>query len=458
MLTQSVSERATVYCRTTPRANLYEFLQQDLPNLVNTYPTYDSVVHGEVMNIYRQATKECKRRYLLGYITKLLFKSINTAFETLKATPTNIPDIQININAPNAHQVAIGDNITQVDNGASKRKRQDSDDDPEEVDSAADVHISIKKKSFTIPSVNLHYATPNKPKMSHDHIHSLSRNIQVATGFSLEHSELINIPEALLTEFENNKEAGRLLEEEGLFWRILRYGLIALHGVLFPLASNNYDDHERTAMVDLVIPWLSPLRLVGRMGWRWCEFSIGSKRRDPNNDEQGKYADGLALEWASGQEVIFLESSGGLLKENVGHNMDDSVKLIESACYALREYLSNHKGASFASVSQQNVFILQVIRDRLTLSRVGVAASGEHWQAVELRSAKVPVSWSGISAAISVAELLATLYQGLQRQQQLHQQIEDEINGLVSPVALEDTAGRRLNWSSLHIPGPVDSF
>ncbi|KAI9089445.1 hypothetical protein DFS34DRAFT_414855 [Phlyctochytrium arcticum] len=498
-----LEQRALDYIKSAQKPSLFDFLVNDVPNLVQEHVTFNDVTHGDVVTAYQNAAKRSKRKYLLGEPKKNIFPKISTAFEQLKASKQGASGAVII-----ADQVQIGNNNT-LSQTVLKRKDREEEEEvctgpctacclnlspdlytnvfhPKAANDqiAEDINVKNKRQSFTIPTCKVAGLTPCKPKLALPHLEMLGKNANIATSFAITGSHQDALPRRLVEEFQACKEAGRqrqalakypavsahlrhmlrqlddwdrwddlayqlspmsLGPEEGHFWRTLRYGLVAMHGVLAPIAASHVDNHERTATVDLVIPWLGPLRLLGTVSWKWCEFGLTAKKM-AKAAEAGRFADGLALERANGAEIIFLESSGGLLRENVEHNMDDNVKLIESACFAMKEFMSKHKDADFYTIKKRAVYTFQLVRNVVTLSRVGLAPDGTHWDVVELRSTVLPTSWDNAGAAMGVAELLATIYQELKVQKEVQRRANDEINGLSTPVPLERTVRHCLNW------------
>ncbi|KAJ3176457.1 hypothetical protein HDU85_007239, partial [Gaertneriomyces sp. JEL0708] len=233
---------------------------------------------------------------------------------------------------------------------------------------------------------------------------------------------------------------------------VLRYGLISCHEKLAPAAENgDKEAHERTSWVDNVVPWMSPLRITGLVTWRWCEYGYTAKTDsiEPDDAYQKfpcKYGDGVGEDPGEREEIIVMESSGNGVQENVEHNMEDFLKLIESATFALKHFMQKRKDASFETMRQRGVMSIQLVKDRITLCKTVLGKDGKNWEMVELRSALLPRSWRRLGNVIKVAELVATMYAELREQRRIRQQVEDEVNGLHEPINSQDTVRFRLNW------------
>ncbi|KAI9087738.1 hypothetical protein DFS34DRAFT_517783 [Phlyctochytrium arcticum] len=489
-MNKDMRDRVSHYLAGTRKATLFDFLTTDLHNIAQEHIQYDDTTHGDIISIYKEVAKACRRKYVLGGSKTKILREIRTKFASMKETTagkkSDEGDSAHSDTIIIADQVSIGDHCN-LSKTVFKRKFSDRDDErpSDGEDEPQDVHVRCKKGAFTVPAAQLAGLTPNKPKIHLSHLHDLNRNAHIATSFAMSFPETTNLlPERLRGAYNEQKEAGRNREalkkypsvqkhlrlmlrqlddwnnwdglayqfnpmsldsEEGHFWRTLRYGLIAMHGAIAPLATLDAHNHERTATVDLVVPWLGPLRLLGDVSWRWCEFGMKAKKRDMSaSGDASRFADGLAL--VNGAEIIFLESSGGLLEECVEHTMDDSVKLIEAATYALKEHIRKNKDASFDTVKKRAVFTLHVIRNTLTLGCVGLAPDGARWEVIELRSAELPTCWENAGAALGVAELLATLYQHIKAQKTVQKVISLETNGLNTPIPLHQTVRQRLTW------------
>ncbi|KAJ3176024.1 hypothetical protein HDU87_005541 [Geranomyces variabilis] len=188
--------------------------------------------------------------------------------------------------------------------------------------------------------------------------------------------------------------AGDAGADERMFWRMMCGSLWQAWEKLTPDSNVGLENHERSAWVDHVIGWFSPLRLTKLVSWRWCEYSYDARIFSQQTKEgyaaaSKKYGDALGRDPTTQKERILMESSSGLDKEDLEHTIGDSLKLIENAVMGLRHEMAENKNASAASMTKRMVMTVQAVRDVLTLSYACIGADGK-WEILEVRSAKIP--------------------------------------------------------------------
>ncbi|KAI9087771.1 hypothetical protein DFS34DRAFT_499926 [Phlyctochytrium arcticum] len=489
---EPLKKRADTYIAKNPKATFLNFVLQDLGNLTQEYTTYNQSTHNAVIQAYRAAASARHRKHLLGEAKGKLYSRLKDAFEAMeKEAPAVQPAITINspqivigndnivvgqganlqisdslsaeqgsTGAGETHsmqpgegqQLCVGENNVVVGEHASvvvvKRKRSDDIE-------VEDVEVQIGKKTFNIPDITS-MPTPNKPKYSAASQKLMSRNMTFATA-AYPRAIIIGEYPTLLQHLKRvlgdtgswaswdtwalALDPETLPDEEGRLWRILRHGLHSMHGYVSPNARFFQDDHERTPTADLVVPLLAPLRETGLISWHWCEYAINSKKEDPSRTgDAPRFADGLGKDPSTRDEIVFIESSGGLLKEKSEHTEGDSIKLLESACYALKLFLSKYKGASMKTARRKALMIVQFIQNRLTLSKMTLGADGRTCKVEEVRSACIPTSWDEFGSLMGVTELVAEMFRTLNEQQQINKNIRLEHNQLTEdPVPFEES-------------------
>ncbi|KAF7729649.1 hypothetical protein EC973_004022 [Apophysomyces ossiformis] len=199
------------------------------------------------------------------------------------------------------------------------------------------------------------------------------------------------------------------------FLDIARYALTGFHlTCLTPYSSAG--NHERTCFVNYVIPSMMALSYVtGLVQMKWCEteFSSGKLidlekwdfdlRNIPNRfmDAIGKMPD-------HDMEVLLVEASSGIEKEDVQHTIEDTLKILDCSTSSLLLTASKYKNCDFELFKKLNIFCLHIIRDKITLLATRVH-DGAQWEHVEVRSAIIPTMWSKRLLWIRVLELYATL-------------------------------------------------
>ncbi|KAG2237779.1 hypothetical protein INT48_009718 [Thamnidium elegans] len=76
--------------------------------------------------------------------------------------------------------------------------------------------------------------------------------------------------------------------------------------------------------------------------------------------------------------VLFIESSGAILQENINHTLEDTLKLLVECNGTLCYILSHFKNSRF-----------HIIKDTITLSEINLKEDGL-WKFVKLRFAGIP--------------------------------------------------------------------
>src|SRR5690606_25595646 len=118
---------------------------------------------------------------------------------------------------------------------------------------------------------------------------------------------------------------------------------------------------------------------------------------------------------------------------------------IENTIHALKADLLMHKDANLSTMKRRGILGIQFIRDRLTMAKTQVSEKN-CWKVVECRTTVIPTSWTALPNVYRVAELVATLYLELLEQKEIRDKAAEEMNGLATPVPVNDTVRGSLNW------------
>ncbi|KAI9355549.1 hypothetical protein BD770DRAFT_444646 [Pilaira anomala] len=98
---------------------------------------------------------------------------------------------------------------------------------------------------------------------------------------------------------------------------------------------------------------------------------------------------------------MFIESSSGLLQENIGHTLEDTLKLL-----------------------------VELIKHTITHSKMNLKED-RLWKFVELRSADIPTNWSDRFNWVKMFELIATLFLCLKEEERVDMELKKENSGLI---------------------------
>ncbi|KAG2208091.1 hypothetical protein INT47_010453 [Mucor saturninus] len=149
---------------------------------------------------------------------------------------------------------------------------------------------------------------------------------------------------------------------------IISYTLTDFHcNCKQPMVFNS--NHERTPFVKYVIRMLKYLfKETGLLDFSWCEKLVENQKYaqivkvdyDTTSTDR-KYADGLGK--TNSPEVLFIESSSGLLQENISHTLEDTLELLVECNGALCYILGHFKNSRLKTALKKTAFGVQVIKD-----------------------------------------------------------------------------------------------
>ncbi|CAO3589320.1 unnamed protein product [Absidia cylindrospora] len=171
----------------------------------------------------------------------------------------------------------------------------------------------------------------------------------------------------------------------------------------------------------------------------WCEKGLVSNRLLslclPQKSSIRTLLDGIGVCLKYGTESLLIESSG---EDNVEHSEEDTVKQIANTTNCLKMEMKRYQHASYDTFRRRQVFGLQIIDDRMTLTTTFII-NKERYGFIELRSARIPISYDQRVHFRKVFELLLKLKAGLMEQQQVTEQLEAESTGGVDvDLTVED--------------------
>ncbi|OBZ81520.1 hypothetical protein A0J61_10434 [Choanephora cucurbitarum] len=218
------------------------------------------------------------------------------------------------------------------------------------------------------------------------------------------------------------------------FANIISYTLTDFHcNCKQPIVLNT--NYERTPFVEFVIPVFKYLsKETNLLDFSWCEKLIQTHKYAQiagvdyeSRNVDIKYADGLGK--ANNLEAVFIESSSGLLQENVSHTLEDTLKLLVECNGALCYALSQYKNSRLKTVIKKSTFGIQIIKNTLTLSKMNLKED-RLWKFVELRSATIPTNWNDRFNWVKMFELIATLFLCLKEEVRVDMEMKRENSGL----------------------------
>ncbi|KAL9545861.1 hypothetical protein MBANPS3_006945 [Mucor bainieri] len=200
-----------------------------------------------------------------------------------------------------------------------------------------------------------------------------------------------------------------------------------------PMPLNN----ERTVFVEAFVPIFKYFgNFTKTLAFIWCEKQLNAKAvwyMMTDYEKTGvnkKFVDGVGLTYDSLVTSLIIESSGHDATENVKHLLGDTLKNLKNATDCLKHMISEYKASSYATFKKVKIFSVHIIHDTMTLIQYAVM-DPQKWQAVECRSAVVPLLWSNRDNYVKVFELFAFLWEQLKKQNEVLQLLKKERLGLV---------------------------
>ncbi|KAG2227189.1 hypothetical protein INT45_008433 [Circinella minor] len=201
-------------------------------------------------------------------------------------------------------------------------------------------------------------------------------------------------------------------------------------------SRNNFEKkHERSFWVESVVPIFKYMAVTNNLiVFSWCESLVKTHCNSQivpgiwKNTTKKLFADGLGRN--NDCDIIVMESSSGYSKENIDHSMEDTWKLILMMTDSLRNELMKYQGAKFTDAQELATFGIQCICDRITLIKATMF-DARRWQIIEVRSAKIPITWDDRSNYMQVFELIATLHIELLAQESLKKLLKEQNNHII---------------------------
>ncbi|ORY96092.1 hypothetical protein BCR42DRAFT_430587 [Absidia repens] len=188
--------------------------------------------------------------------------------------------------------------------------------------------------------------------------------------------------------------------------------------------------NERTPFSEHLIPIFKAFAgITHLMKFTWCEKGLASNRLLslclPNKVPVRSLLDGIGVSIKDGAERILIESSG----DDMDHSEEDTIKQICNTSNCLKVDMKVYRAASFDTFLRRQVFGLQFIHDKMTLTTTRMI-NKERYAFIETRSAIIPTSFKDIWKWIKAFELLLKLKADLQEQEKVTELLEYECTGV----------------------------
>ncbi|KAI9274429.1 hypothetical protein BDA99DRAFT_426540, partial [Phascolomyces articulosus] len=98
------------------------------------------------------------------------------------------------------------------------------------------------------------------------------------------------------------------------------------------------------------------------------------------------------LKTRNNMELITVWAPSSMLKERTTHTIEDVMKILECSVSSLKKEAGNYKMVLLETFEKLNIYGIQVIRTKVTLSRTCVNDK-DSWKHVEIRLATLPTTW-----------------------------------------------------------------
>ncbi|CAG8605973.1 9780_t:CDS:2 [Paraglomus brasilianum] len=355
---------------------------------------------------------------------KTAVAAIQNQAEILRAALQSSSDKVCCNNAPSSKQ-----RIDQDEDGTHKHIHAEGIpalEDAEEVDGFYQLRTSLPMPL----SLSLHnetFTSPQKLMLHKDTLHYLHKHVKIgineqciilrhgegdqcAAMARVLHSWLVNV---LLSEKENFKNAIMTPLEpvastsHNQFRRVCE---IILYD-FFSMTSEAILDQnigKRKYMIERIVPLFKAIQSVYKeYAFDWIETEVTSIK--------DAKADGIGVKLGSNKEHIFIEVAGGPENTTEKHANDNAEKLIKEAIFGLVSLLQDYLNKSAEAVRDVGTFIVQVIGDQMTLSKL--CLDGKHsYSLSQIKSATIPFCFDEVKKYMEVFELLYTLVSALENQ------------------------------------------
>ncbi|KAI8063094.1 hypothetical protein BDF21DRAFT_369139 [Thamnidium elegans] len=378
------------------------------------------------------------------------------------------PSIQSQTNINTVNQMTQNINTPVV---GTKRQKSTIDDpfDSEPIETSFNQRKSfiIEKKpqvyQFSTPSTFI--SSPNKPTIQSDDREKLKQYFDICiksdksflcsdglkkqfdtynidnnrnASLNRHQHELDWLRNIFKIEFENFLEDTIILSKKyskNELISFMKYTFIDFHANCqrpVPVPINN----ERTIYVEFFIPMFKYFaNFTKTLAFTWCEKQLNSSSiwymlsdySKPGINR--KFVDGIGTDISSSKDILIIESSGYNDKEDFKHMLEDTLKNLKNGSDSLKYLISQYKFASYSTFKKVTVFSIQIIQTTMTLVAYSVSTP-EKWQAVECRSASVPLTWDDREDFIKVFELFTFLLEELKNQKENFKALKQEHLGI----------------------------
>lgn len=180
---------------------------------------------------------------------------------------------------------------------------------------------------------------------------------------------------------------------------------------------------------------------MGLIGYEWSETSSTECIDDSINTElwlktSRRFLDGLGFN-SRNNEILTMEASSGLDKEDLQHTIDDTLKNLNTSI--INGIARKHLDASYQTFKNIQVFSIQTIRQTITLSSTGLDPKKVgHYLHIERCKADIPITYNEKFKWIRLTELLANLISMVEDQTKVMETLNKEQNGEI-PINYKDS-------------------
>ncbi|CAG8512988.1 3531_t:CDS:2 [Paraglomus occultum] len=299
--------------------------------------------------------------------------------------------------------------------------------------------IPLSPTPLSLSSHSETFTSPKKPMLHKDALRYLHKHAKIvvnkqcvilrrteggqcAVMASVLHNWLLSV---LLSEKEDFQQAimTPLGPEASTSHNQFRRVCQIILGDFFSMTSEAILDRnigERKYTVERIVPLFKAIQSVYKeYAFDWIEAEVKSikdaKALFAEFDMTAHKADGIGMKLGSNKELIFVEVSGGPESMTEKHANDDTEKLIEEAIFGLVSLLWDYLDKSAKAARNVSTFMVQVIGDRITLSRLYL--EGRYTYSLsQIKSATIPFCFDEVEKYLEVFELLYALVSALEEQ------------------------------------------
>ncbi|KAI8883841.1 hypothetical protein K501DRAFT_136435, partial [Backusella circina FSU 941] len=124
-------------------------------------------------------------------------------------------------------------------------------------------------------------------------------------------------------------------------------------------------------------------------------------------------------------------TSGGLIKENIQHTSDATLKQIHSFIDILNSDIAQNMDASFITMKKSLAIGIQLVKTTITLATVSLNGNGNGYVYEEIETCDIPTCYKNRTRWLRVFDLMSNLMGILKEHNIIYDKLKAEHNGVI---------------------------